>query len=438
MEEDDPCDALEGTPGYDFCARDNNGGGPPDGGPPGPVQNWTDGAVSNVRELAQSLAEKITHLVAPDSTWAPEQADDWVYQQFFWLGQHLAIAIFICVVVVCALTAWQGAPRLRQLGASTGWTLAAIAGMAAVPGAVTLLNKAVSEALQTMFDSDESTLFDTITEDMAKAADADNPLAVLLIFCMLLVALAFATLVFMTRNLGILVFVCIAPVVLASLARGGDTSAVIRWAQRLLGLMFAPLALLLVGLFVPLAEGSLVMDAVLLVAADLLMLRMIFHGVPYFGPRLAGAARSMVERRTDHPVVRGVVRAGVPDVYERESEPRGPRAIDTPGRAAYRDGGVLLSAYGVPHQERPGRLTTDSAAARAYREESERAERQGRIGQARRAARTEARGPGGPGVGSGAPAADAAGRRAPGPRVPDGRAPEAGPPPPDRPGGGAP
>lgn len=25
----DPCDALKGTPGYEYCARDNDGGGPP-------------------------------------------------------------------------------------------------------------------------------------------------------------------------------------------------------------------------------------------------------------------------------------------------------------------------------------------------------------------------------------------------------------------------
>lgn len=114
-----------------------------------------------------------------------------------------------------------------------------------------------------------------------------NPLAVLIILAALVVALAFAALVFMTRQLGILVFVCLAPLVLASLARGGDTSAVKTWAMRLLGLMFAPFALLLISPFVEFAKGSLVVDAVLLVAADALMLRMIFHGVPYFGPKVA-------------------------------------------------------------------------------------------------------------------------------------------------------
>ncbi|MBJ6636961.1 hypothetical protein H4K36_01465 [Streptomyces sp. DHE7-1] len=47
---------------------------------------------------------------------------------------------------------------------------------------------------------------------------------------------------FLTRQLGILVFVCMAPLVLASLARGGDMTAVKQWAMRLLGLMFAPFA----------------------------------------------------------------------------------------------------------------------------------------------------------------------------------------------------
>ncbi|MEV0695284.1 hypothetical protein [Streptomyces sp. NPDC050388] len=385
---DDPCDALKGTPGYEYCARDNDGGGPPDGGPPGPGggQGLTDGAAGNVRDLGDSLIKKIIDLVAPKDTWAPEQADSWIYQQFLWLGQHLAVAIFMCVVVVCALTAWQGAPRLKQMGASTGWTLAAVAGMASVPGVVMLLNKAVSAAFTVAFDSDESTLFTVIREDMKEAADADNPLSVLLIFAALVVALAFAALVFMTRNLGILVFVCIAPVVLASLARGGDTSAVKAWAQRLLGLMFAPFALLLVSPFVKLTEGALVMDAVLLVAADALMLRMIFHGVPYIGPRVAGAARTLVERRTDNPLARAVVRAGVPDVYEQETTPRGPRTVDTPRRAVSQDTGVLFAAYGIKRQQRPGRLTTESAVAKARHD----AARTAHITQARREARAAA------------------------------------------------
>ncbi|MEV7004033.1 hypothetical protein AB0N62_41300 [Streptomyces sp. NPDC093982] len=393
-DKEDPCDLLKGTPGYEFCVRDNDGGGPSDGGGPpgaGGGQGLTDGAASNVRELAEGLIKKLQGLVAPDSTWAPENLDSWIYQQFLWLGQHLAVAIFVCVVVVCALTAWQGAPRLKQLGASTGWTLAAVAGMASVPGVVMLLNKALSAAFTTMFSSNESTLFVVIAKDMDDAADADNPLSVLLILAALVVALAFAALVFMTRNLGILMFVCMAPLVLASLARGGDTSAVKAWAQRLLGLLFAPFALLLVSPFVQLAEGALVMDAFLLVVADVLMLRMVFHGVPYFGPRVAGAARALVERRTDNPLARAVVRAGAPDYYEQETTPRGPRTVDTPRRAMSQDGGVLFAAYGIKHREQKGRLTTASASEKAGRD----AARTAQISQARREARGAQPAPGG-------------------------------------------
>lgn len=377
---EDPCGLLV-EPVREYCEREHSKGD--SDGPPG-----TDGggvledASTSVKDLADSLIKKLEGLLAPDSTWAPEKADNWVYQQFLWLGQHLAIAIFICVVVVCALTAWQGAPRLKQMGASTGWTLVAVTGMASVPGAVMLLNKAVSAAFTTMFSSSESTLLGTITKDMDDAADADNPLSVLLILAALVVALAFAALVFMTRNLGILMFVCMAPVVLASLARGGDTSAVMAWARRLLGLMFAPMVLLLVSPFVKLTEGALVMDAVLLVAADALMLRMIFHGVPYFGPRVARAARTAVERRTDSPLARAVVRAGAPDVYEQETTPRGPRTVDTPSRAMARDRGVLFAAYGIKQQGRPARLTTASASQKAARD----AVRTAQIRQARQQA----------------------------------------------------
>ncbi|MEU0852514.1 hypothetical protein ABZ387_31800 [Streptomyces flaveolus] len=365
---DDPCDALAGTPGYKYCVRDDSGGGPPDGGgpsAPGGGQGVTDGAVTSLQDAAEDLIHKLTGLVAPGKTWAPEKADSWVYQQFLWLGQHLAVAIFICVVVVCALTAWQGAPRMKQMGASTGWTLAAVAGMASIPGAVTLLNEAVSAAFTAAFNADETTLFGVILNDMKHGADADNPLARLIIVAALVVSLAFAALVFMTRQLGILVFVCMAPVVLASLARGGDTSAVRAWVMRLLGLMFAPFALLLLSPFVQFAKGSLVVDAVLLIAADVLMLRMIFHGVPYFGPRVARGARAFVERRTENPIARAVVRAGAPDVYEQETTPRGPRTVATPRRAMSQDGGVLLASYGVKRQERAGRLTTESAVAKA-------------------------------------------------------------------------
>ncbi|MFF4845531.1 hypothetical protein [Streptomyces collinus] len=379
MADKDPCALIKG-PGRAYCEQDNTGGGPPGTGGGGGI---TGNAADNVKNLANSLLKTLKGLVAPKDTWAPAKADNWVYEQFLWLGQHLAVAIFICVVVVCALTAWQGAPRLKQMGASTGWTLAAVAGMASVPGAVMLLNRAVSAAFTVAFDSNEATLFPVIRQDLKHGADAGNPLAKLLIIAALVVALGFATLVFMTRQIGILMFVCMAPLVLASLARGGDTSAVKQWAQRLLGLMFAPFALLLVSPFVKLAQGSLVVDSALVIAADAIMLRMIFHGVPYFGPKVAGVARAFVENHTSNPLARAVVRAGSPDVYERENTPRGPRTVDTPGRAMSQDRGVLFAAYGVKQQQRPARLTTESAIAQARLN----AARNARLRQARAAAR---------------------------------------------------
>ncbi|MFJ6558189.1 hypothetical protein ACIQNT_39120 [Streptomyces luteogriseus] len=374
----DNCSQLD-EPARSYCEGDTGGGaGGADGG--GAGGGITDGAVLNVKDLAKSLLRELRQMLAPGETWAPKKADSAVYAEFLWLGQHLTVAIFICVVVGCALTAWQGTPRLRQMGASTGWALVAVAGMASIPGAVLLLNKAVSAAFTVAFDSDEATLLKTIANDLEHGADADTPLGMLIIIAALVVALAFAALVFLTRQLGILVFVCMAPLVLASLARGGDTSAVRAWAGRLLGLMFAPFALLLVSPFVQFAKGSLVVDAVLLVAADVLMLRMIFHGVPYIGPRVAGAARALVESRTDHPLARAVVRAGAPTVYEQENLPRGPRTVDTPGRAASRDGGVLLAAYGLKQQQRPGHLTAASMVAKAHHE----APRRAQAAQARR------------------------------------------------------
>lgn len=380
----DPCDLLKGTPGYDYCRGDDSGS-PPSGGS-GRGRGITDGASDHVRQLAESLIKKITGLITPENAWAPRMSNSGLYGPFLWLGQHLAVAIFVCVVVVCALTAWQGAPRMRQMGASTGWTLAAVAGMASVPGVVMLLNKAVSAAFTTAFNSNESTLFGVIRGDLEHGADAGNPLAILIVVSALVVALGFAALVFMTRQLGILVFVCMAPLVLASLARGGDMTAVKRWAMRLLGLMFAPFALLLVSPFVEVAKGSLVVDAVLLVAADALMLQMIFHGIPYFGPKAAGAARALVESRTTNPLARAVVRAGAPDVYERENAPRGLRTVNAPSRAMHQDRGVLLAAYGIKQPERAGRLTTSSAVAQASREATERASRSAQISQARREA----------------------------------------------------
>ncbi|MFJ6661608.1 hypothetical protein ACIQNG_35455 [Streptomyces sp. NPDC091377] len=384
MPDNNPCDGIRGT-AKEYCERGQ-------GGPPADVEGGgglTEGASEHVKGLAENLIDAIKGLLAPGELWAPEEASG-MYEPFLWLGQHLAVAIFLCVVVVCALTAWQGTPRLKQMGASTGWTLAAVAGMASVPGAVMLLNKAVSNAFTAAFNSNESTLFGVISHDLEQGTDAGNPLATMLITAALVVALGFAVLVFMVRQLGILAFVWLAPLVLASLARGGDMSAVRAWASRLMGLMFAPFALLLISPFVPLTEGSLVMDAVLLVAADVLMLRMIFHGVPYIGPRVARAARVMVERNTTHPAALAVVRAGVPAFYEEESTPRGPRTVDTPGRSMSRDRGVLLAAYGVKQDKRPGRLTTESAVAKTRREETERAARNVQIVRARQQARTDA------------------------------------------------
>ncbi|MFD4764320.1 hypothetical protein ACFWOJ_37535 [Streptomyces sp. NPDC058439] len=381
MPDDDPCRLLK-EPAKQYCEGGSGGGSGGIGDDGGVV----GGASDHVKDLAGTLIKTIEGLLVPKRGWAPETPDNWLYQQFLWLGQHLAIAILICVIVVCALTAWQGAPRLKQLGASTGWTLAAVAGMASVPGVVMLLNQAVSSAFTTAFDSDQSTLFKTINEDLDHGADSGNPLGILIIVSALVVALAFAALVFMTRQLGILAFVVMAPLVLASMARGGDTSAVRAWAMRLLGLMFAPFALLLVSPFVEMVSGSLVMDAVLLVAADALMLRMIFHGIPYFGPKIAGAARSFVESRTTNPLARAVVRAGSPDFYEQENNPRMPRTVDTPGRAAHQDRGVLYAAYGINQKQRSSRLTTASAIDKTQRE----APRNQQLIEARRAARAAA------------------------------------------------
>ncbi|MER6433205.1 hypothetical protein ABT272_36605 [Streptomyces sp900105245] len=389
-DKDDPCEYIIGE-AHKYCMREHDGGSSADNGPGG--GGLTDGASQHVKDLADSLINTIHGLVTPKDAWAPASADSVLYEPFLWLGQHLAIAIFVCVVVVCALTAWQGVPRLRQMGASTGWTLAAVAGMASVPGAVMLLNRAVSAAFTAAFDSNEVTLFGAIRDDMTRGADSGNPLALLIIISALVVAIAFACLVFMTRQPGILAFVCIAPLVVSSVAREGDMTAVKEWAQRLLGLMFAPFALLIVAPFVQLTKGSLVMDGLLVIAADVLMLRMIFHGVPYIGPRVARAARSVVERRTDNRLVRRAVRLGVPDFYEEESNPRVPRTVATPGRALAHDRGVLFAAYGGTQQQRPGRLTTDSAVKKARVEETDRAARTARISQARRDARAAAQPP---------------------------------------------
>ncbi|MFF9914815.1 hypothetical protein [Streptomyces sp. NPDC013457] len=378
MPEKDPCELLKNTPGYDYCVNPDSAPGSPQDVPRDAL---TNGGADQVKKLAESLIKAIKGMLAPKDAWAPAKTDDALYVPFLWLGQHMAVAIFVCVVVVAGLTAWQGSPRLRQMGASTGWTLAAVVGMASVPGIVMLLHKAVSAAFTAAFDSNESTLFKVIEADLEK--EAGDPVGVLIIVSALVVALAFAALVFMTRQPAILVFVCIAPLVLASLARGGDMDAVKRWAQRLLGLLFAPFALLLVTPFVSLAKGALVMDAVLLVAADALMLRMIFHGVPYFGPRIAGAVRAVVEQNTNSRLAHTAVRVGSPEVYEQENVPRPRHMVDTPGRAMGQDRGVLFAAYGARTKPRPGRLTVESAAAQVR----ENAGRTAALTQARREGR---------------------------------------------------
>lgn len=383
MPDSNPCDQIKGY-AREFCDRSlDDGTTAPDGNVVPPGGGVTDTAADLVKDLARGLSETVSELVAPKNLSAPQKAESWMIDPFMWLGEHIAVAILMCVIVVCALTAWQGTPRLRQLGLSTGWTLVAIAAMSSVPGAVKVLNKGVSEAFTAAFNSNESTLFGAIQSHLEEGGDAGNPLAQLLIISALVVCLAFAGLVFLSRQLGILVFVCMSPLVIASLARGGDTTAVRAWMNRLLGLMFCPFALLAVSPFIHLTKGSLVLDAVLLLAADALMLRMIFHGVPYVGPRLAGAARSMVESRTTNPLARAVVRAGVPDVYEQENGPRGIRTVPTPGRAVHQDRGVLLAAYGVQQHARPGRLTTAST----IKQVNEGAERHAQLTEARRQAR---------------------------------------------------
>ncbi|MFC8015146.1 hypothetical protein [Streptomyces cinereoruber] len=426
---ENPCAGIVGE-ARDLCEKGVPGYTP---GPPVGADGYTGGASEHVRDLADWLLTAIRKLIAPDKAWAPETVDSALYSPFLWLGQNLAVALFICVVVVCGLTAWQGVPRLRQMGASTGWTLAAVAGMASVPGIVHLLHQAVSAALRRAYDGGEGTLLDIIRQDMQTGGDA-HPLGLMFLMAALCVALAFAALVYMVRQPAILVLVCIAPLILASLARGGDMQAVKMWTQRLLGLLFAPMVLLLLTPIAAMVKGELVMDIVLLVAADLLMLRMIMHGVPWIGPRVARATRAMVERQTDNRVVRAVVRVGVPDMYEQETTPRGPRVVDTPSRSLARDGSVVLAAYGLPQRPQPGRLTTESAAKKIKAD----AERTAHLTAARRAARA-AHDPA-----PGAPARPAAPGGAPAAR-PAAPAPAGGaapvrpvPPAPPRPSGGTP
>jgi len=371
-----PCDGILDR-ARDYCERGLTGKVPDTSGGGG----LTDGASEHVKDLAKSLMRTLQGLLAPGNMWAPKDSTG-LYEPFLWLGQHLAVAIFLCVVAVCGLTAWQGVPRLRQMGLSAGWTMAAVALMASIPGVVVLLNRAVSAGFTAAFASNEGTLFGSITAEL-DGPDAGNPLGTMLLIAMLVVALAFAALVFMTRQLGVLAFVCMAPLVIASLARGGDTSAVKAWATKLLGLMFAPFALLVISPFVGFAKGSIALHLVLLVAADLLMLRMIVHGVPYFGPRIAGFVGTVVERKTDNQKIHRIVRLGAPAFYERENSPRDLGTVDTPGRAVHKDKARLLGAYGLRPAERSSRLTTDSVIAQTSRD----ADRTARLTQARRAAR---------------------------------------------------
>ncbi|MFF3036402.1 hypothetical protein ACFVS7_36015 [Streptomyces rubiginosohelvolus] len=376
---DNPCDGIKGS-ARDYCDWDGGDRPIPDEHSGGGI---TDTAAQLVKDLAEQLCENITALVAPKSLSAPTTPDSELYRPMLWLGEHITVAIFICVVVMCGLTAWQGLPRLRQLGHTTGYSMVAIAIMGAVPVVVDQLNTAVAKAFRTGANGGSGTLFGAIQQHLESGGDAGNPLAQLLILSALVVSMAFAGLVYLVRTPGILLFVCMSPLVLASLAREGSNGAVLLWMNRLLGLIFTPFILLLITPFVSLTNDSLVLDTVLLLVADALMLRMIVHGVPYVGPRIAMAARSAVERRTDNPFARAVVRAGVPDMYEQENGIRNPRIVPTPGRAVHQDRNRLLAAYGVPHRERPGRLTTASTIAQVQ----DGAERTAAIAEARRQAR---------------------------------------------------
>lgn len=353
---DNPCDGIKGS-ARDYCEWDGTERDVPrqDGG-------MVDGASEHVKDLANALIDGINGLIGSNTLWTESRAQKWAYEQFLWLGQHLAIMIWTCVIVVCALTAWRGAPALRRIGVSTGWTLVAVAGMAAVPGAIVLLNKAVSDALTTALNSNEGTLFVEIQKNL-EDADTYTVLGGMFIMAALVVALVVAGLVYVLRQFGILAFVLLAPIVLAALARGGDTTALRLWANRLLGLLFAPFALLLVLPFVSLTNGDLLLQSALLVAVDLLMLRMIWHGIPYIGPRVAGTVRKAVERNTDNRIALGLVRLGVPGAYEEENGARGMRTVPTPARALHKDRGALLSSYGLPSHTRSGRLTTPSTVA---------------------------------------------------------------------------
>ncbi|MBK5993356.1 hypothetical protein JHN53_17240 [Streptomyces sp. MBT58] len=376
---DNPCDGIKGR-ARDYCEWDGE-----ERPIPGEHQGggMVDSASQAVKDLVDHLCESITDLVAPKSLSAPATKDHELYAPMLWLGEHITVAIFICVVVTCALTAWQGMPRLRQLGHTTGYSMIAIAVMGAIPPLVDQLNKAVAKAFNIGM-GEGAGLFAQIQQHLEQGGDAGNPLAQLLLLSALAVTLMFAGLVYLVRTPGILVFVLMSPLILASLAREGNNRAVLLWMNRLLGLICTPFILLIVTPATELTGGSLVLDVVLLLGADLLMLRMVWVGVPYVGPRIAMAARGAVERRTDSPIARAVMRVGVPTVYEQENGLRNHRVVPTPGRAVHQDSNTLLGAYGIKRPERPGRLTTASTIAQVQ----EGAERTAAIAQARRQART--------------------------------------------------
>jgi hypothetical protein len=108
MAEKNNCGLLA-PPARDYCEQDTGGQGGGGGGS-GAGGGITDGASDHVKDLANILIKKIEELLAPNDAWAPEKADSALYEPFLWLGQHLAVAIFVCVVVVLARSAWHGAP----------------------------------------------------------------------------------------------------------------------------------------------------------------------------------------------------------------------------------------------------------------------------------------------------------------------------------------
>ncbi|MFD9097825.1 hypothetical protein, partial [Streptomyces collinus] len=124
-DKDDPCEYIIGE-AHKYCMRDH-GGPPADSGPGG--GGITGNAADNVKNLANSLIKTLKGLVAPKDTWAPAKADSWVYEQFLWLGQHLAVAIFFCVVVVGGGGRGGGGPPARGPGGGAGGAGGAVGGV---------------------------------------------------------------------------------------------------------------------------------------------------------------------------------------------------------------------------------------------------------------------------------------------------------------------